>query len=396
MAGNVAAGDRAARRPHPRRRRRRARSGPRRRRARAGRPHGGPRADRRAQPPAATGRVLDQVQLFGCRSIAEIVARVAARCATRRPARGCSGAAGTRACSPSAGTRRATTSIRSRPTTPVCSSASGTGSSQLRRARRVPASTARRPTRRRRPLRRRLRARRRGQPTGPLPRPREGARLGARPAADRGRRGDGDRDGVPRPTTGVGIVRCASPASRPSRAPRVRPGTPRGRADGSHRPDDGRLGLGTTSTRTRASTSGSRHAGVATGLGDDCCGSAASSSSSTAASATAPRASSSRTLAAPGSRGEWVVDPGAPARPRPRRARPRLAMDCHTCGDEAQEAVVRAYAAAQEASPRPHLRHRVHHAYFPTPVALELMARHRIARGRLEPVPARAGRELRA
>jgi len=54
-------------------------------------------------------------------------------------------------------------------------------------------------------------------------------------------------------------------------------------------------------------------------------------------------------------------------------------MDCHTCGDEAQEAVVRAYAAAQEASPRPHLRHRVHHAYFPTAVALELMARHRIA-----------------
>ena len=39
---------------------------------------------------------------------------------------------------------------------------------------------------------------------------------------------------------------------------------------------------------------------------------------------------------------------------------------------------VAAYAAAQDANPQPWLRHRVHHAYFPTPRALELMARHQI------------------
>ena len=54
------------------------------------------------------------------------------------------------------------------------------------------------------------------------------------------------------------------------------------------------------------------------------------------------------------------------------------AIDTHTCGDEAQEVTVAAYAAAQVANPRPWLRHRVHHAYFPTPRTLELMARHRI------------------
>ncbi len=53
-------------------------------------------------------------------------------------------------------------------------------------------------------------------------------------------------------------------------------------------------------------------------------------------------------------------------------------MDTHTCGSLAQEVVVRAYAAAQEAAPRPSLRHRVHHAYLPTPETLELMARHQI------------------
>ena len=53
-------------------------------------------------------------------------------------------------------------------------------------------------------------------------------------------------------------------------------------------------------------------------------------------------------------------------------------MDIHTCGDEAQETVVRAYAAAQHANPQPRLRHRVHHAYFPTEATLALMAAHRI------------------
>ena len=54
------------------------------------------------------------------------------------------------------------------------------------------------------------------------------------------------------------------------------------------------------------------------------------------------------------------------------------AMDIHTCGDEAQEVVVLAFAAAQERSPNPRLRHRVHHAYLPTEATLEAMARHRI------------------
>ncbi len=54
------------------------------------------------------------------------------------------------------------------------------------------------------------------------------------------------------------------------------------------------------------------------------------------------------------------------------------AMDIHTCGDEAQAAAVRAFAAAQRAHPNPRLRHRVHHAYFPTEETLELMAAWRI------------------
>ncbi len=79
-----------------------------------------------------------------------------------------------------------------------------------------------------------------------------------------------------------------------------------------------------------------------------------------------------------GSRGEWVVDPDE--LPELIRFCHDLGfpVDCHTCGDECQELVVRAYATAQEASPKPWLRHRVHHAYFPTAEALRLMARHRI------------------
>ncbi len=79
-----------------------------------------------------------------------------------------------------------------------------------------------------------------------------------------------------------------------------------------------------------------------------------------------------------GSHGEWVVDPDE--LPELIRFCHDLGfpVDCHTCGDECQELVVRAYATAQQESPKPWLRHRVHHAYFPTPAALELMARHGI------------------
>ena len=84
-------------------------------------------------------------------------------------------------------------------------------------------------------------------------------------------------------------------------------------------------------------------------------------------------------LGEPDNRGSWVVDPGE----LPDLVRfahdHGWAIDTHTCGDEAQELTVAAYAAAQEANPKPWLRHRVHHAYFPTPVTLERMARHRIA-----------------
>jgi len=54
-------------------------------------------------------------------------------------------------------------------------------------------------------------------------------------------------------------------------------------------------------------------------------------------------------------------------------------MDIHTCGDEAQEICVNAFAEAQTTNPQPHLRHRVHHAYLPTARTLDLMAEHQIA-----------------
>ncbi len=61
----------------------------------------------------------------------------------------------------------------------------------------------------------------------------------------------------------------------------------------------------------------------------------------------------------------WVHDQGWP-------------MDIHTCGDVAQQVSVKAFADAQEANSKPELRHRVHHAYLPTPDTLERMAKHRI------------------
>lgn len=48
-------------------------------------------------------------------------------------------------------------------------------------------------------------------------------------------------------------------------------------------------------------------------------------------------------------------------------------IDCHTCGDRMQDIVIDAYANAQRENPNPRIRHRVHHAYFPTPKSLELM-----------------------
>lgn len=80
----------------------------------------------------------------------------------------------------------------------------------------------------------------------------------------------------------------------------------------------------------------------------------------------------------PDNRGQWVVEPGKLTELIRWVHDLGWSIDTHTCGDEAQEVTVRAYAAAQTANPNPGLRHRVHHAYFPTPAVLDLMARHRI------------------
>ncbi|MBA3415224.1 MAG: amidohydrolase [Chloroflexia bacterium] len=80
----------------------------------------------------------------------------------------------------------------------------------------------------------------------------------------------------------------------------------------------------------------------------------------------------------PGNRGTWTVPPDELVRLIRWTHDLGWPMDIHTCGDEAQETTVRAFAAAQEANPTPWLRHRVHHAYFPTPESLRLMAAHAI------------------
>jgi predicted amidohydrolase YtcJ len=80
----------------------------------------------------------------------------------------------------------------------------------------------------------------------------------------------------------------------------------------------------------------------------------------------------------PDNRGTWVVEPPRLAELIRWVHRLGWSIDSHTCGDETQETVVRAYATAQEASPKPWLRHRVHHAYFPTAETLRLMAKHKI------------------
>jgi predicted amidohydrolase YtcJ len=76
----------------------------------------------------------------------------------------------------------------------------------------------------------------------------------------------------------------------------------------------------------------------------------------------------------PGNRGTWVVEPERLVRLIRWVHDLGWPMDIHTCGDEAQETVVRAFAAAQRENPKPWLRHRVHHAYFPTSAALQAMA----------------------
>lgn len=80
----------------------------------------------------------------------------------------------------------------------------------------------------------------------------------------------------------------------------------------------------------------------------------------------------------PNNRGQWIVEPADLTRLIRYVHDLGFAVDTHTCGDEAQEVTVAAYAAAQEANPKPWLRHRVHHAYLPTERTLEIMAQFRI------------------
>ncbi len=80
----------------------------------------------------------------------------------------------------------------------------------------------------------------------------------------------------------------------------------------------------------------------------------------------------------PENRGQWIVEPSELTRLIKFVHDLGFAIDTHTCGDEAQEVTVEAYAAAQDANPKPWLRHRAHHAYLPTERALEVMAAHKI------------------
>jgi predicted amidohydrolase YtcJ len=81
----------------------------------------------------------------------------------------------------------------------------------------------------------------------------------------------------------------------------------------------------------------------------------------------------------PDHRGTWVVEPKRLVKLIRLVHDLGWPMDIHTCGDEAQEVVVGAYADAQRDNPKPWLRHRVHHAYFPTEAALQRMAEAQIS-----------------
>lgn len=76
--------------------------------------------------------------------------------------------------------------------------------------------------------------------------------------------------------------------------------------------------------------------------------------------------------------GQWIVEPNELARLIGFVHNLGFAVDTHTCGNEAQDVTVLAYVAAQGANPKPRLRHRVHHAYLPTERTLRLMADHKI------------------
>lgn len=80
----------------------------------------------------------------------------------------------------------------------------------------------------------------------------------------------------------------------------------------------------------------------------------------------------------PENRGQWIVEPKELSELIRFVHDLGFAIDTHTCGDEAQEVTVEAYATAQASNPKPWLRHRVHHAFLPTERSLRLMASFRI------------------
>jgi predicted amidohydrolase YtcJ len=80
----------------------------------------------------------------------------------------------------------------------------------------------------------------------------------------------------------------------------------------------------------------------------------------------------------PENRGTWTVPPDELVDHIQWAHEHGYAMDIHTCGDEAQDVVVAAFARAQDTCPNPRLRHRVHHAYLPTDRTLAMMAKHHI------------------
>jgi len=74
--------------------------------------------------------------------------------------------------------------------------------------------------------------------------------------------------------------------------------------------------------------------------------------------------------------GQWVIDPEVfPAHTQFLHDL-GFSIDTHTCGTAAQDVAARAYAEAQTRNPNPALRHRMHHAYFPSSDAIRIMGEH--------------------
>ncbi len=80
----------------------------------------------------------------------------------------------------------------------------------------------------------------------------------------------------------------------------------------------------------------------------------------------------------PGNHGQWAVDPEELSHLVRWVHDLGWSIDAHTCGDAAQDLAVRAFIDAQTARPNQSLHHRVHHAYVPTRDTIELMGRHKI------------------